>query len=1120
MREDYLKDTSRVSLRTAEITDAGAYATTMVSLEQQAFWSGRGKVSTLWPHQRTAIALAAAYVCSDKALDVGGTEAALIKMPTGTGKSGVVASIARCLPTVRRVLVLTPRTALADQLKSDVAERFWGNMGYEVQPPQTWSDLSIEPAQVELLLPNVGRLKELMQLPVDERMVLVGTLQALDQVRTQRDALDRKSRRGLSLTAEELEKQDINERMMSWLKGLDLIVVDEGHYEPAPSWSRSVRELKRPTILLSATPFRNDYKLFQVKGRFVFNYPFQAARDENIVRAVEMVEIVAGKSRKQREKPGDNDNITPIRLTPEDCSAVDDFVAGLKSKLPPLLTASTVLQPKVIVRAGSFEILELLQTKLEEAFSELPVLIHHRVENHVAEQQRRRYKDVAIARAKDSDATYWLHQSKLLEGIDEPTYVAVAIFDPFTNARQLVQQVGRALRSTDPTRMAQQTAHILLPSSLFTAAQLEWTRYLEFEAYAATGLGGIVPSEAYLPEKIVGAMPEMQYVDGRFRHRLPDSVSVGANDIVVPRRAAVFETENAFDPSIAGTEILESILASNRYVVRPIDGLPSDVLGWTFFTVDESPYLSNHFITEWKFGVTLAACVHNHLFVFDSNGLTFSPSRVGATRPAEGSMTRLLPTTSTITQVSANSLDMSDRAIRSLTQRTRSFAETFTDLLDPMLRPTRVTGYVEGSGRYIGIVRAKVADATDENVSIIDFMDWARDIELQLTDKNATPNSVFLRYATRVTPDRDKAEKPVNILLDLTEEALHEFGLRGGGDHANPSGGVLAYEDLCADIENNEFSIRGLDGEDVACAIRFNPETLRYAISSKALNERHPPLAASRANRATALTERINTSQAFRVLTSQDGVVYMYGEFLKARDVLSATGTVLPLECAVAIPELRNIKSEKGETFFSKPAKWAASSVFGLVKSYCANPGPGGGNDLERALRSFDLVLLDDDSSELGDFIAIGERHLAIVHAKASSKLSVGGVTKLEAVGRQSVASLAFCSTMAQVDGIANDRWKRPTQFNGITVVLSRIFRNEKNVLVDEVAARVRAALTNPSYDREVWIVTGSLLDVGKTRARACKKKLTNRDRQLLMFLESLGTACGRANARLRIFGH
>jgi hypothetical protein len=246
----------------------------------------------------------------------------------------------------------------------------------------------------------------------------------------------------------------------------------------------------------------------------------------------------------------------------------------------------------------------------------------------------------------------------------------------------------------------------------------------------------------------------------------------------------------------------------------------------------------------------------------------------------------------------------------------------------------------------------------------------------------------------------------------------------------------------------------------------------------------------------------------------------MYGEFLKARDVLSAAGTVLPLECAVAIAALGETASEKGEAFFSKRAIWRKKSVFGLVKSYCENPGPGGANELEGALRGFDLVLLDDDSSELGDFIAIGERRLAIIHAKASSDLSAGSVTKLEAVGRQCAASLAFCSTMAQVDGIESERWQRPTLFNAKRVALSRIFRNEKNVAEDDIAEEVRAALTNPSYEREVWILAGRLLDVEQTRDRARKKLLSNRDRQLLMFLESLGTACGRANARLRIFGH
>jgi superfamily II DNA or RNA helicase len=45
---------------------------------------------------------------------------------------------------------------------------------------------------------------------------------------------------------------------------------------------------------------------------------------------------------------------------------------------------------------------------------------------------------------------YWLHQTKLLEGVDDPSFVAVAIYDVFGNARQLVQQIGRVLRFARP----------------------------------------------------------------------------------------------------------------------------------------------------------------------------------------------------------------------------------------------------------------------------------------------------------------------------------------------------------------------------------------------------------------------------------------------------------------------------------------------------------------------------------------------------------------------------------------------------------------------------------------------------------------------------------------------
>ncbi|MFI4973070.1 MAG: DEAD/DEAH box helicase [Caulobacterales bacterium] len=1078
MSQDYLSDPLRVSIRREQIQDGAGYEAAVAGLERLGLWAGSPDLHGLWRHQQEAVAFAAAYLCSDKTLAEGLLEAALIKMPTGTGKSGVVALVTRCLPQVRRALVLTPRTALTEQLKDDIAFRFWGNMGLDVKTAPVWSGAmsgggDVDTAEVEKLLPNLAALRGLSGRTGKGRLVVVGTLQALDQIRTLRDRIERKMRRGRTLTTLELNAYPEVTKTLAFLKGFDLVVVDEGHYEPAPSWSRSVRALARPTILLSATPFRNDYKLFQVKGRFVFNFPFPAARDGNIIRDVTLAALgesgpAAGTARARRSAETDEDTDTPGAVTPEDRGAVVDCVAALKRQLPPILDGVGFNHPKVIVRGGSFEILELLQAAIQERFKELPVLVHERINNPSKDVARRRYRSVDEARKAFPDARFWLHQTKLLEGIDEPTFVVAALFDPFTNARQLVQQIGRVLRSTDKSRQVRQTAHILIPKSALAEVEAAWAGYLGFEDYSAQeGLGSIVPSEAYLPEEIVQRMPQMQYVDGLFRQRLPDDISLKAEDIIVPRRAAVFDTEAGFDLAAAADEIRESVLARNRFVVRSIEDLPADVLGWTFFTVDESPYLANHFVTEWRFGVVLAAQVNDHVFVFDSDGLAFNPGRIDLSRADEATLTRLLPTASTITRVAANSLDMSDRAIRSLAQRTRSFADTFTDLLDPMLKPTTVTGFVGGVGRYLGVVRAKVADAVDANVSIPEYLDWLRGLDRQLSDKAAIPNPVFRRYAKVVTPDPQKAENPANILLDLTEEAMQEFGLRGDLDADAAPKGMLAYEDFCVDIVGGKFKIRGLDGVEVECVIQFNRESGRYKISSAALNARHPPTVTGRAHRAVSLTEQLNTAQSFRVLTGEDGVVYMYGQFVKARDMLAADGTVLPLEGASAVPGLGRTKTEKGEKIFADPVAWATTSVFGLTKTYCDRSDPSG-DAYERALADFDLVLLDDDSSEVGGFLAIGERRLAIIHAKASAKVSDGAVTKLEAVGRQAVASLAFCATAAQVDGLADDRWRRPTVFNGKTVKLSRVYRNRNGLQPKEIGPFVRKALMNPSFSREV----------------------------------------------------
>jgi superfamily II DNA or RNA helicase len=1147
-RLKYLDDVRRASIDAVVHVDRTAYRRAIRRLESFKFWEGRSGVLSLWEHQRSAIALGVAYMnAADRRLPQEGnvTEAALLKLPTGTGKSGIVAVLVRCIPQIRRVLVLTPRIALTDQLKADIEYRFWRNIGFQADEGKIWSapasiaGADVPDAVVESLLPNVPRLTSLLSQGDAERIVLVATFQAFDRIRRDRDRLERKLRREGGLNAENAERLRVAKEFLAFLSGFDLIVVDEGHYEPAPSWSRSVRLLDRPTILLSATPFRNDYKLFQVRGRFVYNLPFFVARERNIVRSVEFASGHDRPGRRQappqrprrptlQEIPAEEgDRVGPIRVTQEDRDEVRRFVALLGETMPAILERARnyTEKPKIMVRAGSFEVLFLLQKAIETQFGERPVLVHERINKPAADDEGRRYQMVAVARERCPGARFWLHETKLLEGIDEPEFVAVAIYDPFTNARQLIQQIGRAIRSTDPKRRSRQMASVVVFPEMRARIERSWDRYLEFENYCAENLQNVVPSEAFLPEKIVQQIPDTQYVDGEFRQRLPGDVLIAAEDLMVPLRASVFLIEPSFDLEDAALEIHEAIVARNRFVVREIEGLPENAIGWTYFGVRESPYLVKHFMTEWVMGLFLGARIGPLFLVQDTDGVVFDPTKVDLERAGREHLLRMFADHAesqvTITRMSAHSLDMSDRAIRTLSARTRSFAETFTDLLDPILVPTSVYGFVEGNGRYLGIKRGRISDASDSFVPIVEYLEWVQRIAADLTDQNRRPNSVFDRYARLADVGDREAARPTSILLDLSRDAFREFGVSADADAGVGDEHDLPYEDVCAEVNHNgEFSILDKDGQAVACRVQYNRETGRYKITSPLLDERHPPRVRERSTRAVALTEWINREQAFRLTIPQNGVVYMQGEFHQTQDFVTDDGTVLPLEDVVAVPFLGETMSEKGEGFFDDTGRWEVQSVFGSIKAFCEGRRQERFGPLTSILANYDLVLLDDGSDEIADFVAVGDRRVALIHAKASEILHYDAITPLQAVGRQAMASLAFCSTLAQVDGIAEDRWRRPYRANQVTLDLSRVFKNGNDVPDEDVATSVKAAFRNPTFSKEIWVLAGRLVAVEHIRQRAQAGELSNRQRQLLMFIESLRTACGRANARLRIFGH
>jgi hypothetical protein len=169
-------------------------------------------------------------------------------------------------------------------------------------------------------------------------------------------------------------------------------------------------------------------------------------------------------------------------------------------------------------------------------------------------------------------------------------------------------------------------------------------------------------------------------------------------------------------------------------------------------------------------------------------------------------------------------------------------------------------------------------------------------------------------------------------------------------------------------------------------------------------------------------------------------------------------------------------------------------------------------------LRAFDIVVCDDDSEEIGDFLAIDQKHkrVALVHAKVA-KGSQMSASELQVVGRQVLASLVFCSSVAHEPKIKRGRWATRVHANGVTLNLNRVFRNTNRHTVRNIESIAARALSDRSWNREIWILAGNLMSRDFVE-QAIRNDSSNRARQFLMYLESLVTGCARANSTLKIY--
>lgn len=180
----------------------------------------------------------------------------IICMPTGTGKTGVIASLL-FKGESRKTLIIVPTDALRTQISEDLIN---------ISKYTAWQ---VIPSQA--LPPIVYAMKQTIQTdtsldPVKDCHVIVATAQSL---------------MGSS-----------DEKLSTFINLFDRIVFDEAHHVQALRW-QNIREIAKNNNAkihqFTATPYRLDEQ--KIEGRLAFRYPLRQAYKDHFFQKLNLSQL-------------------------------------------------------------------------------------------------------------------------------------------------------------------------------------------------------------------------------------------------------------------------------------------------------------------------------------------------------------------------------------------------------------------------------------------------------------------------------------------------------------------------------------------------------------------------------------------------------------------------------------------------------------------------------------------------------------------------------------------------------------------------------------------------------------------------------------------------------------
>lgn len=987
-------------------------------------------------------------------------KAALIRMPTGTGKTGVMAIIVNYIIAGKSCLLVVPSTYLTSQIKRCLNKDFWEKIGK--RPKEPIPAIVFLPSDLSQHLSNQAN-----------STIFICTQKALADVYT-------------------IYKTDYESLKLK----IDIVLVDEGHREPAKTWSKAVRSLLKPTILFSATPYRNDLRMFRIgRGQnYRFSYRFQNAIQDNLVRNVL---FHSSKHSFVKHNPSNGLFYTDPNIFAK--SLIDFYKQVLNINKP-----ADVSIPRIIVRCDTANSIVAVQKALCAALKrdKIPICrmeqvigIHETFTNQAGDN---RYTNPPNPSDNAYDAVFWIHQYKLVEGIDNSEFCSVAFYEPFKNARSLVQQIGRVIRN--PIGDIKANAYVFSDQSHMIKE--EWNSYLSFE----TSKQDIIGAEDIV-YAIREAQPQWFYADGKYRTGVSFENVDYWKDIRIPASAQLYDRPMGYKiedfknlADLVNDHFEEYDLTQVQMIKKDLGNSRSCIT--TFFW---EIIQTEHFELRGFFNIRLQIV---HMYINDRHifyqGMVSLDTALGGNGPEKIEVDNLLSAIPTkdvqLKEMALINSDLGDMAVRRKNLGGRSLEFSSASLNDHLHFVSAFKYSHNGKRRYIGLTHSRVTDQEIKLISLDDYHKWADNLSREVTSSTKQQNSLLRRFAPAI-------RKPItatarHLLIDLNE--FHET--YAPQVIVNDEGGVEMFDSIACEVDNTGKFQCIIKGKTINGTITYIRG--RFKIISKDLDEIWK---ASNGQRRSA-SSFISSPEIIRVVT-QNGLIFADGRFYRPSG-LHGSSRLTDLDIFIDIPGLGSITSgEKGTKGIIHNNSWEQGSIFNVIDkssiifSKCAvNP---------------DILVCDDLSTEIADFLAIDtiKKTLILIHAKEGKKSGSISVSDLHVVISQAKKNLGIFDAAEPLPRKRGNKWDQPWRWEKNSAnTLHRIRKGGRKWDGNSIYKKLDEMRRKTDTNKEVWLVLGNMF--GK---KEITKVITSDSNppyhwiQMLYLIHSCQAAVASVGARLRI---